>query len=316
MNEKLLDLCELFVENKKILDECFQWDSVSMRINGAMILTNQGVLTTKSRISACKETLKKNASIFSNYRGHVRVPFISKMSLENDGQKYFDMVSSIYDKLQDNKVFKSEFAIISAMIIYDQIAEEELDHYITKTKLIFQQMKKDHSFLTNNDDIVFAAILAVSNIDIDNLLLEMDENYRILKNEYKSSNNQELSHILSIDMGAPGLKVEKLKRLYQRFKDEKLNFGKGYGSIALAVLSLIDIDEDEAFYQIKEVNDYLYTNKGFGWSMVRNERLSYAALLVTKAYKPDDKVIENVILYTSLRRAIDAQAAAAAAAAH
>lgn len=315
MNQELETLSELLIENKEVIKSSFRFSYNYMLIMGASLLANKGVLVSKEEIEECRSIIKRNSSAFSYFRGSLEIPMTAKMILSDDPEEYFSGIKSISERLENNKFFKSYFAVVAAIIIYDRVENKDFTKYINKTKLIYEQMKRDHSILTSNDDIVFAALLAVSNIDVDNLLLEMDECYRLLKSDFNSFNNQELSHILALDVGAPGLKVKKFIELYQGFKAEKLNFGKSYGAIALAVLSLLDIDADEALYQVSKTHDFLLVQKGFsGWHMVKSERLSYAALLVTKAYKPYDEVIENVLLYVNLRRMADAQAASSAAA--
>ena len=58
-------------------------------------------------------------------------------------------------------------------------------------------MKEKHPWLTSDEDIPFAAMLAVSDLDTDSLISEMEKNYEILKQKFSDKNAvQTLSHVL------------------------------------------------------------------------------------------------------------------------
>ena len=313
MNKELEKYCELMVDNRTIINSIFKWEW-TMNSTCAFLMTGKDTLADVDKIKECAKLFKKNTRVLSLYRQYLSAPIICKMAMSDDPVFYLDAIKTICEEIDDAKVFRSDYSIIAAMIIYENVELTEARSYIIKTRMIFQQMRDEHPILTSSGDIVFAALLAVSDIDVDNLLLEMEENYELLKGQIMFASNRELSRLLALDLGAPGQKSERFLYMYDELKARKMNFGRGYGLNCLAVLSCLDIDTEEIMKMLEEVNNYLRVQKGFhGLSMGSEERLMYAAMLIIKAVKPDDYVVDNIILYTNLGKAIAATAAAAAA---
>jgi len=95
-----------------------------------------------------------------------------------------------------------------------------------------------------------------------------------------------------------------------------MNFGSDAELYVLALLSLLDTDDDILLGIIDEVNTYLKIQKGFhGISMSKKHRLMIAGMIVVKYLKPDDDMASILLEYVCLRNAMIATAAAAAAAA-
>lgn len=313
MNKEFEKYCELMVDNRIIMNSIFKLEW-TMNSVSAMLMTSKNTLADADKIRECHKLFNKNTKVFSLYRQYLSAPIICKMAMSDDPLFYLEALKTVCDEIDDAKLFRSDYSIIAAMIIYENVELTEARSYINKTRMIYQKMKDEHPILTSSSDIVFAALLAVSDIDVDNLLLEMEENYKLLDGQIMFASNRELSRLLALDLGAPGQKSDRFLYMNDELKARKMNFGRGYGLNTLALLSCLDIDTEEIMRMLQEVNDYLRVQKGFhGLSMGSDERLMYAAMIVIKTVKPDDYVIDNILLYTSLSRAIAATAAAAAA---
>ena len=312
MEQELLEMCDLLIANQSSLNSYFKLEE-TMNMAGSVLLTNRHEAADRDRLMECNDIIKESEGLLSVYRGFMRIPMIVKMSLNEDPKFYFQTVRVLKESLDDDKFIKSEYSVIAAMLIADKIKPELFKDYIRKTKMIYQKMKDEHSILTSSNDIVFAALLAVSDINVDDLLLEMEESYALLKGRFIFAETQELSHILSLDMGSPGLKVQKFLDLTQLAKEYKLPFGSGTELNSAALLSLLDLDNEEIMNQVAEMNSYLKGNKYFrGIHMFQSTRLSLAAMLLIKYCRPDDETIDSIIMYSCLTAAIAAAAAAAA----
>ncbi len=314
MNKDLEKYCELFVDNRHITNGVFSLDW-NMIPATAMLYTNEDEVADLDRLKECRQLLRKKAGLISVFREYLEAPLAAKMALSDDPEFYFDAVRTISEELDDAKVFKSDYMIIAAMIIFEHVPLEEARSYINNTKILYQKMRKERSIFTSNRDVVFSTLLAVSDIEYDNIFLEITENYNLLKGQIRFADNRELSRLLSLDLGAPGLKTERFLNLYHTLKERQLNFGSGYELNTLALLSCLDVDDNTLITMLTEVNRYLEVQKGFhGMAMSKKERLMYSTMIVIKALKPYDDIIDNIILYICLNKAVDAAAAAAAAA--
>ncbi|MBQ1341930.1 MAG: DUF4003 family protein [Erysipelotrichaceae bacterium] len=316
MNEYIQNICEKFVDCRALLGECYKWSSTTDQCLRASFMLKDDTYVTESSIQEIKQFLKKREGIFSSLRSHIEMTLTVKMLQSGDYEEYYMKLKTVMEEFKMGWLFSDSYRVVTAMIIIENIAPEDFRHYIDKTKMIYEQMKRDHSWLTRDYDLIFAALLAVSDINVDDILLEMDESFRILKQEFRSSRNQELSHILSLNLNSPGEKTQRFLEIHDLLKRNRIRVSKSYHLEVLAVLSLLDMDDLSIVEQISQAEIYLNTYKPFrGWSMFQDERILYAIMLVIKANSHDSVLIDNVLLFVILRmqRSRDAAAAAAAA---
>ena len=316
MNEQLTRKCEKFIDSREMLKNCFKWSSITDQCCRASFLLGENDYVSEAQINEIKEYIKKNEGIFSELRSHIELSLCVKMALSGNYVEYYEVLKAIMREIKTSWLFSSSYKAVSAMIIMENKEPKEFRRYIDKTKMIYEQMKRDHSWLTADYDMIFAALLAVSDINVDNILLEMDEAFRILKEQFRSSQNQELSHILALNMSSPGEKTNRFLEIYDLLKANGIKVSKYYHLEILAVLSLLEMDDADIIDQINQAELYLSSYPKFrGWNMFSDERILYAIMLVIKNNCHDNNLIDNVLLYVILRmqRSRDAAAAAAAA---
>ncbi len=317
MNDYIQNICERFVDARALLKRCFKWSSTTDQCLRASFMLGKDDYVPEERIIEIRDYINKREGIFSSFRSHIQLALSVKMAMKADYEEYYIKIKGVMDEMKMGWLFSDSYRIVTSMIIVENVEPQNYRHYIDKTRVIYEQMKRDHSLLTADYDLIFAALLAVSDIDVDNILLEMDESFRILKQEFRSSRNQELSHILSLNLNSPGEKTQRFLEINDLLKRNDIKISKSYHLELLAVLSLLDMDDLSIVEQISQAEIYLNTYKEFnGWYMGKSERILYSIMLVIKANSHDSVLIDNVLLFVILRiqRSRDAAAAAAAAA--
>ena len=316
MNDELREACDLLIENRQIFRKVFKYDYDQMLVSASLIYTNNGLLADEERLRYCLNYLKKNEGIFSDLRGNIEIALVGMMAMASNCEQYLEDIKYLTDQFnKGRKFFTNSYSSIAAMILHDNAAPEEYDQYLEKSWKIFQQMKDDHGFLTSDDDIVLAVLLAVSDINVNNLLLDMDECYELLKGRFAFVSKQELSHVLALDFRSPGEKVERLQTICDMLKERKIRYGSGSEMNMLALLNRLDMDDYDIVNQLEDVEAYLKPVKGFhGLSMDRSERLCCGVMLIYGLNKPEDEMMQGLQLYMAMQKIIAAQAAAAAAA--
>lgn len=316
MNEALNRKCEKFIDSRELLKNCFKWSSITDQCCRATFLLGEDTYVSENKLIEMKEYIKKNEGIFSELRSHIELSLCVKMALSADYEEYYEILKAIMREIKTSWLFSSSYKAVSAMIIMENKEPKDYRRYVDKTRMIYEQMKRDHSWLTADYDMIFAAMLAVSDINVSDILLEMDEAFRILKENFRSSQNQELSHILALNMESPGEKTNRFLEIYDLLKANGIKVSKYYHLEILAVLSLLEMDDADIIDQINQAELFLSSYPKFrGWNMFSDERILYAIMLVIKTNSHDSNLIDNVLLYVILRmqRSRDAAAAAAAA---
>lgn len=302
MDAQLKEKCDLLVKNRKTITDVFSWDSTLMSLATAALYTSAGLVADKNQLKECETIVKAKTGAFSEFRGNAKVPLICKMALSGHPEKYFENVETIYKLLNKSKWIGSEYKILAAITICDHVEESEYEVIVNKTNEIYSCMKQEHKWLTSDEDTPFAAILAVSGMDVDKLIKEMELNFAILKKTFHDSNAvQSLSHILALNEQSAEEKCAKVESIFNELKAMKHRFGSGYELATLGTLIMLDMEENQIANLITEVDDYLKGQKGFGdFVLGSTERRLYAAQLVLNHCRPEESKVDSVILGSML----------------
>lgn len=302
MDTELKEKCDLLVKNRKTITDAFSWDSTLMSLAAAALYTSTGLAADKTRLKECEAIIKKKTGAFSEFRGNMKIPLLCKMALSDYPEKYFENVETVYKLLNKSKWIGNEYKIIAAMTICDHVEESEYALFVDRTNDIYSRMKQEHPWLTSDEDIPLAAILAVSGLNVDQLIEEMERDYAILKKTFHDSNAvQSLSHVLALDAQPAEVKCAKVESIYNELKAIKHKYGSGYELATLGTLTMLDMAEQTVAKLIAEVDDYLKGQKGFGDIVLgATERRLYAAQLVLNQYGPNDNKADGVVLGSML----------------
>lgn len=306
MNIELQSRCDLLAANKKALEKGFKWDNSTMSLAVAALFASQNKAVDVERLKECAAILKDKTNAFSEFRGNVKLLMIAKMSVSDNPEQYYVDVNTTYMKLKKSKIMGSEYKILAAMTICDYVGQGDPTPYIDKVNDLYAKMKKNHKILTGEEDIPFAAILAVSGIDTDVLIEDMEKDYAYLKKKFSAGNPlQSLSHVLAVDSSTVEEKCEKVKAVYDALKASKHKFDNGTGLPILGALSMLSATTDEIVADMIAADDYLKGIRGFGdMSLGRSLRRVYAAQMVIGAREPEHNTVDNAMLGSMLAMAI------------
>ena len=288
MNIELISKCELLVSNRDAMHRAFRWDSVSMMLAGSSFFVGLNWKADADRLKMCEEILKRKSGFFSPYRGNIRMPLLCKMAVSENPEQYFEDVDSIIQQMKPLKWIETDYKILAAMTLRDHLDMENISSAVEKMTALYQGMKENHPWLTSGEDVPFAAILAVSGMDTDALMTEMENCYRELSKTFRDKNAvQSLSHILAIDPADTQTKCRKVEAIFDILKEKRHKYGTGSELTVLGTLSMLDLTAEQAAAEIMEADDYLKSQNGFGtFTMGDTVRRMYAALMVMDTHMP------------------------------
>lgn len=286
MNEQMIRNCELFIRNRDCLKHVFRWDSNLLLLGCSSLATNQDAMLDERRLNECKNILKNTVGSFNNFRGITRTVVVTALALSDEPEVTLRKALNVYGML------KKEFATTSylpfvAILIAQNVEEEQYQSIVERTKRIYKGMKADHRFLTSHEDCAFCALMACSDLSDEALLREAENCYQILSKEFNSKNAvQSLSHVLALYAGTAQQKCDRVIRLYNKMREAGIKYGTYNELPTLGLLAMLDVDTEELIKQIVEVSDWLNQQKGFGfWGGVSNKaRFMYAGILLQKEY--------------------------------
>lgn len=300
MNEKI----NLFLENNKALEDVKgSWGMYGFQIkSSALTCTMKNQRVDTDRINLALDIIKKNTSMFSNFRGINKLTTAITISFEDDMEYSLKEIISIYDKLKD-EFFTNEYLVMAAQVIFNARYRVNVDDSVRNTRVAYDYMKKHHRFLTGQEDIANAAIIATTSANLEETFNEIEESYQYLKdNRISYSNNiQSLSHILSL-INLPSIqKCDEVLVMNSIMKEKNVPL-KDYFIPMLGIITFLADNKEDFAMNIADVSMNLKKEKGFGnFALGSNFRNMISATLVSIDYLDtlDNNIKENIIINTN-----------------
>ncbi len=309
MNEQLTNICEQFIRNRDILKNTFTWDSMYIIPVCAAMLCGRGIEADADGLKQCRKALEQNTSIFSNFRGNIKLPMVAMLASAADPLDKLQASMAIYS-IMKNHFYGSDYLAYVSSVLTDMISRERADEIAARGKQIYQLMKSKHPFLTSNEDSVFAVLMAFSEKSNDDLILDMETCYQLLKQRFRNSNAvQSLSHVLALAEGSSEMKCERFFSLFDAMRKAGKAYGESYEISALGSLSLLSVAPEILVQEIVESDDFLSEQKGYGFFGIdKRTRLMHSVMLVSILHTDTD--MTNTAAMTSTLAMVAAQQAA------
>ena len=304
MDRQLERKCLDLVENYRILASGNKLEFTEMVLACAGIYLAAGATPDMSKIEECKKLLKSKAGVFSNFRGTDELLVRCKMALAADPSLYFENLESEYQRIKT--FFSGEQTVLAAMILAEQ--GDSAEDLAEKTKQIYKEMKEAHPWLTSENDLPFAALMAVSGRDASAVYAEAEEIYALLKDKLRADRDtmQMLSHILAVRSGRAEEKCEKLCALADGLKVSGHSLGRGSRLAILGLLADSGLPTDELVDRICETDDFLKQYKPFHglFGVGRDCRRMFAVQMVQASISGEDSIGASAMLAASVELAI------------
>ena len=314
MNDRTLARCKNLIKNKETMKSAFAWEDGLTHLACAGIFINKEQTANEEMLLQCKDILKRNTGIFSNFKSTAKPMIVAMLAANENPQLLMERGLKVYDLLKE-EFMSSVYLPIAAMIIAQYADEARYAELAQRTRRIYKQMRADHPFLTSGEDSTFCALMALLDKPDEVLLGDAEECYKILKNNFFSSNAvQSLSHVLAMCDGEPENKCQKTMELFQKLKEAGHKYGTSYELPTLGVLAMADGNQDEIAAEMAEIDQWLSEQKGFGFfsSISAKQRLMYAGMIAQQDYI-NDKMMQSAAVNGVISLIVAQQAAMCAA---
>ncbi|MHC1723540.1 MAG: DUF4003 family protein [Aminipila sp.] len=311
MKNTLSTICENFIENRDTIKATFGWENAELYPICAALFTDKRQKLDASRIIYCRDLFKSQVGLFSNFRGPIKLVMISMMAIDSDPEQKLKRALDAYSVLK-GFFFTSEYLPLTSMIISDLVSLENYNSIAERTKRIYKLMKDAHPFLTSSEDSVFAALLAISDLTDEQIVMETKRCYDFLKLEFFSGNAvQSLSHVLAIGEGNAEDKCRRTVALFNGLREKGYGYGKNEELATLGVLAMLPVDIDSLINDVIQVDNYLSTQKGYGlFGINKKQRLMHAGMLVSSNYidKPNNITMGSAAIGATISLIVAQQA--------
>ncbi|MFD0674708.1 DUF4003 family protein [Cohnella sp. GCM10027633] len=305
----------LFADNARAAKKAFAWRNASVNRLAALLYAAEGREIDIEAVRDNLERVKRSTGMFSMFRGDSAISLAAQLSLSGDPEARLADALAVYELLKDAKFRASPYLPIAAYQIAANASPDRFGSTVARAQSFYAAMKANHRFLTGQDDYIYAAMLALSDVEVEAGTERMEWLYAALKPELRAGNAlQALTQVLVLgDEG--GRPEERVLALKGAFRERGFPMDRSYTLPSLGVLALLPRENRDIVEETALSFEWLREQKGFGaWSVDKQELLLHAAALV--AYRSmADGVVPLSALATSLTNLIVAQQAAIAAAA-
>ena len=303
---------DLFISNTQTMSKEFKWQESMTRRLAALIYAQEGKQVAPESIRRCQEIIKKNTGIFSTFRGNMALCIATLLSLTPNPQELFADTLKVYDLLKSVKLRASDFLVIAAFEIAKQANTTDFAKIAERTRAFYDGMKSNRFFATGEDDYIFAAMLALSDLDVTSGIERVERINARLRGEFSDKNSvQHLSQVLVLG-GSDENVACRVLALRDSLRQQKIKLDKTETLSSLGILALLPVEIDTIVRDIIEVQSALRGQKGFGsLSVSTQELLLFAASIVASEYaqSTQDGVLTATVS-TSITNIIIAQQAA------
>ena len=317
----------LFVSNAQVIKREFKWQIAPSKRMTAFLCAQNGKMADCRKLRECYDLIRKNAGLFSRFRGNIGLYAAAVLSLSPDPQKLIKEALKVYDLMRDARFRTSDFLVVTALVIAERSAGADHANVIARTKAFYDRMRSNLFFRTGPDDYIFAAMLALTDLDVTYGTDKIKWLYDRLKDEFRWSKNSVHTLAQILVMGSSDDDTaDRVLSIRDAFIKKRIKLHKTYTLPSLGVLSLLPAETDKIVRDVSNAMRYLRAQKGFGrLSVSMPELLLYAVAGVANEYAQNLKdgiltatlstAIANIILAQQMAMiaAVSGSAAAAAA---
>lgn len=100
------------------------------------------------RLEYCKNLLKTQTGVFSNFRSTAKLAMISMLAVDKEPEEKLRKALRVYDELK-GYFWGSQYLPVASMIIANMVEPVRYQEVIARTRHIYDLMKSEHPFLVS-----------------------------------------------------------------------------------------------------------------------------------------------------------------------
>ena len=311
MNNLINEKLTLLTENYLAIRSDFIWHENMAKRLAALCYAMEGKKLDVAAVRDSHNLMKDELSVFSGFRGNLAVYIAASLSLrDNPGELLRDTVY-VHDLLKEAKFWSGDYLSATAFEIAVNANRTDYEKIVRRTREFYDEMKSYHRFHIGQDDYIFAAMMALSDLQIHDAALKANHLFRDLKRELSSfiSGGSVLNLAQMLVLGeSTETCVDNMLRLNKVLRKRKVRLDKTYVAPSLGVLGILQADHNTLADDLIDARDYLRAQKGFGVFSVSNQELMlYAVSSVIYAYAEAKGDVIRAGAVTSVTNLIIAQ---------
>jgi len=312
MNQKVESMLHLFAENHQNIRNEFVWQEPMAKRLAALAYAMAGQSLNADALKKHHQMIKSEVGAFSSFRGMLSVYVAAALSLSQEPEVLLENTLYVYELLKEQGFWRNDYLVISAFEIASNENKIDFERTTQRAKDFYDAMKSNHRFQISSDDYIFAAMLALTDMDVIVGAEKVKAIYDRLRGEFSlfTSKNSlvTLAQMLALG-GSTEYCADKVSQLNRELRARKIKLDKTYTLPSLGVLSLLTMDPCDLASELNASTEFLRLQKGLGALSVSIQELQlYAVSLMVHAHKGDEQAgITKAGVTTSVTNLLIAQ---------
>lgn len=182
-----------------------------------------------------------------------------------------------------NYFFNAESLILSAVAMTKVSDPLHYNETAQRAKNIYKLIEGKHLLITSVDYSAFCVMLTLSKRSDEEIAEEIEKCYITLKNEFLPSDSVlSLSMIMALcEEMSVETKCGRVLEIYNALRSRDIKYSRSDYLPTLGAIAVTDADISQTADDIKEVYDYLKTQKGYGFfSSSKQDRALHSLMIV------------------------------------
>jgi hypothetical protein len=280
---------DLFAENTRKAKKGLGLNNIMAKRLVALIYALEGKPIDHTAVMNSYDIVKSSTGVLSAFRGNMSICIAAMLSLKGNPKMLFDRTAAVYDMMKDAGFGRSDFLAVAAYMVAANTEPENYQATVARMRSFYEGMKAQHRLYIGADDNIFAAILALSDVDQKYGIDNVERLYELLGSDFLAKNSVLMLAQIMVAGGMSGpAAADRVLALRNAFKAQKMPLDKAYTLPSLGILALLPVDVDAVVRDIGEAQALLKAEEGFGiLSVSKQEMLMYAAAITASGYAED-----------------------------
>lgn len=286
MNAKLEERCRCQIENESSLRKLSSMDSEESIKLGSLLYNAMDITADDDKIYECRKILQSKTGFFSNLRGALQTLILLKMTLADDPEAYIDNIIDTYEKLTKDNGLYGLFSVLSAVIIYDQHGDRNVDEVIAQVLQMFSEVKKINPHLSHESDMAYIALMLLSGKADKSIEEEKDQIFKALTERFGmlADAAQSTTLVLITSNKSTDEKIEEFINIYNALSAKGHATSKKRSASIYGAFIDVEAPKDEIVDAICEVDQFLKSQKGYSALSIRADFRRVIASTLTLQY--------------------------------
>lgn len=255
MKSEIKKLCDSTIKNYKKVKEELRYDGEYINHFASLIYSNCDMELPTTKVKNIRKYIKDKTSRMSCFRGDILYILSLLIAQEVNFEYFVGELLDTYDLLLEAGFKESQYLVLTAYAITKHGKKMEKVKNVYETKNIYQIVKRKYSNLTNEEDYLECALLALSRVDAD--IIENDnEIIAKLNSELDMFSKNSIQGLtMAMALNEDDYSIRTIQELFKEFEEKDMKISHQF----LPFLgSIVDFSDPKGYVgKVEQITEYL-----------------------------------------------------------